>query len=576
MLWIDAICINQDDLKEKSEQVLGMKEIFASASLVIVWLGAATPATNVAVDMFNAFPGSVSFMALAARHKYRINNEQRQKLVKRSPQFENFIEFDIIPSLLRVVHFLMTKEWWYRAWVLQEFCAGKEACFACGSKKLRLAIFHNTIMSLNTLRDVSSDHVLDTAEQWLTTSKKDVPKRISKDEGTWQVEHAIRFLGQRLYHQHSSEQKKHLSLLDLLVIFYVNVQPRTQLRSTDPRDKIYGLLGIASDAEQPKIVPNYSKSVEEVCTEAAAKILSLGKLELLQYIHPQNPNMPSWVPDWEQDKRRITPYECLALENPFSADATMAAFQPRQIAGYQNVFECNGCMVDSVSSFSDFLRDDVIESFLAIVEMSSNKETQREFNALIKIHEHLSQIKQLCQRSALLNPSLYGPSNNWFNEALWRIPVADQEVMDGDSQRYQRATSESERRYNGLLNTIEAWNSLSIKRGDPDSRPVHAFFQNSFLPIVKNEFRFYTLYKNAVARTVSRRPYLTQKGYVGLGHEGMRVGDLMCILQGGPVPFLLRRTERGEYVLVSDTYVHGIMDGEFMKTRPELEIFRIV
>ena len=53
----------------------------------------------------------------------------------------------------------------------------------------------------------------------------------------------------------------------------------------------------------------------------------------------------------------------------------------------------------------------------------------------------------------------------------------------------------------------------------------------------------------------------------------MRIGDLVCILQGGPVPFLLRRTGRGEYVLVGDTYVHGIMDGEFMKTKPESEVF---
>ena len=55
----------------------------------------------------------------------------------------------------------------------------------------------------------------------------------------------------------------------------------------------------------------------------------------------------------------------------------------------------------------------------------------------------------------------------------------------------------------------------------------------------------------------------------------MRIGDMVCIFQGGPVPFLLRRTERGEYILVSDTYVHGIMDGEFMKTKPDLGVFRL-
>ncbi len=78
VLWRDAICINQDDLKEKSEQVLRMKEVFASASLVIVWLGAATPASNVAMDMFNAYPGNGPLVDQTAKLEHQINDEQRQ------------------------------------------------------------------------------------------------------------------------------------------------------------------------------------------------------------------------------------------------------------------------------------------------------------------------------------------------------------------------------------------------------------------------------------------------------------------------------------------------------------------
>ena len=575
VLWIDALCINQNDIKEKSEQVLRMKQIYAFASLVIVWLGAATLATDVAVDMFNAYYEKGPSLDLTARHTYRFRDEQRQELIQ-DPQFKNFIESNSISSILMVMQFLLVREWWYRAWVLQEFCVGSEVYFACGDKKLRLAIFDNTIMSLKTFFNVRSAHILYTPEQWITTSKEEKSKKSSETDSSTEMEHAMNFLKQRLYLQHSLEEKKNRSLLDLLVTFYVNVRPRSQLRSTDPRDRIYSLLGIASDAEQLKIVPNYSKSVEEVYTDTAAKILSLGKLELLHYVHPQNPNMPSWVPDWEGAKRHITPYEFRELDKPFSADATMAALQPSQTPGDPSVLECTGCTVDSVSSFSDFLADDTTKALLALAEMPSNKETRVEFDVLIKFHVHLSQIKQLCQRSALLNPSLYGSSDTWLKEALWRIPVTDQEMIDAHFTRYQRATSESERRYTGLLNTIEAWKSIGVRLGDPDPRPLPAFLQNEVLPIVQKESRHYALYRPAIMRTVSRRPYLTQKGYVGLGHEGMRVGDLVCILQGGPVPFLLRRTERGEYVFVRDTYVHGIMDGEFMKTRPGLETFRIV
>ena len=232
--------------------------------------------------------------------------------------------------------------------------------------------------------------------------------------------------------------------------------------------------------------------------------------------------------------------------------------------------------MDTAFVFSDFLTDDTTKALLAVAEMPCNREPRGKLDALITLYVHFSQIKQLCQRSAQINPSLYGPSNTWLNEALWRIPVADQEVVDARFPHFQRATSESERRYNGLLNIIEARESLGAKLKDPDPRLLPAFVQKNVIPIIQRNSIFDALYLPAVSRTVFRKPYLTQKGYVGLGHEGMRIGDLVCILQGGPVPFLLRKTERGEYVFVSDTYVHGIMDGECMKTKPELEGVRLV
>jgi hypothetical protein len=39
VLWIDAICINQEDSKEKSEQVMLMSEIYRNAGTVQIWLG---------------------------------------------------------------------------------------------------------------------------------------------------------------------------------------------------------------------------------------------------------------------------------------------------------------------------------------------------------------------------------------------------------------------------------------------------------------------------------------------------------------------------------------------------------
>lgn len=39
LLWADAVCINQDDVQEQSEQVALMAQVYSSADQVIVWLG---------------------------------------------------------------------------------------------------------------------------------------------------------------------------------------------------------------------------------------------------------------------------------------------------------------------------------------------------------------------------------------------------------------------------------------------------------------------------------------------------------------------------------------------------------
>jgi hypothetical protein len=74
--------------------------------------------------------------------------------------------------------------------------------------------------------------------------------------------------------------------------------------------------------------------------------------------------------------------------------------------------------------------------------------------------------------------------------------------------------------------------------------------------------------------------FLTERGYLGLGHEGFQIGDVVCVFTGGEVPFLLRGsdTSRGEmFRLLSECYVHGVMDGEVIQSpqSKRLERFEI-
>ena len=64
--------------------------------------------------------------------------------------------------------------------------------------------------------------------------------------------------------------------------------------------------------------------------------------------------------------------------------------------------------------------------------------------------------------------------------------------------------------------------------------------------------------------------FLTIGGYLGLGHEGFQIGDIVCIFIGGEVPFLLRQAKTphdGMFQLLSECYIHGVMDGQAMNNQ---------
>jgi hypothetical protein len=58
----------------------------------------------------------------------------------------------------------------------------------------------------------------------------------------------------------------------------------------------------------------------------------------------------------------------------------------------------------------------------------------------------------------------------------------------------------------------------------------------------------------------------TKKGYVGWAHPRSQKGDIICILEGCTVPVILRARAEGDFVLVGDGYVHGIMEGQELES----------
>ncbi|KAF7195370.1 Heterokaryon incompatibility protein 6, OR allele, partial [Pseudocercospora fuligena] len=100
-LWVDAICINQTDTAERSNQVASMVKIYLSARRVVVWLGLADSHSRAAVKHLDQ---------IAAR---------LWKLPEPVPSWL------ILPEEVLPIYQLSLRPWFGRLWIWQEVMSSK-------------------------------------------------------------------------------------------------------------------------------------------------------------------------------------------------------------------------------------------------------------------------------------------------------------------------------------------------------------------------------------------------------------------------------------------------------------------
>jgi hypothetical protein len=83
-------------------------------------------------------------------------------------------------------------------------------------------------------------------------------------------------------------------------------------------------------------------------------------------------------------------------------------------------------------------------------------------------------------------------------------------------------------------------------------------------------------YFNMMGWQRDRRPFLSEKGYVGLAPVLVQEGDVVVLFLGAKFPYVIRKKNDATYTFIGEAYVHGIMYGEFMKNEAEVKTFTLV
>ncbi|KAK7212619.1 hypothetical protein V2G26_019797 [Clonostachys chloroleuca] len=124
-LWIDALCINQEDAVEKSHQVHLMGKIYSKALLVLVWLGVAADGSDFVMDIMESRGACVDHSVQGHLQWYAEINYAGRDLAHFHPS--------CVATCTSIIKFF-ERQYWKRVWIVQELCLARDRRVLCGTK----------------------------------------------------------------------------------------------------------------------------------------------------------------------------------------------------------------------------------------------------------------------------------------------------------------------------------------------------------------------------------------------------------------------------------------------------------
>lgn len=142
LLWIDQICIDQENYAEREIQVALMAKIFRQAQRVICWLGLDDEKTRIAFDLITVLAAEESDLL-----SWQESNKRLTEAGYISKPSDVFITGNFPSSALVC---LVKNSWFGRLWIVQEVALASKLEFRCGSSSIDGNIFFEAIMRIST------------------------------------------------------------------------------------------------------------------------------------------------------------------------------------------------------------------------------------------------------------------------------------------------------------------------------------------------------------------------------------------------------------------------------------------
>ncbi|KAL8649751.1 MAG: hypothetical protein Q9210_004213 [Variospora velana] len=555
-LWVDAICIDQGNVDERTRQVQYMRLVYKYAARTIVWLGLKSPG----IDEVFRLAQVIAEIKDADRES---NGAVSQPAKVHLPELDIITE--IFEANTEAVHRLtdfFNRDYFVRIWCVQEVVVSRWCVAKCEDLEIDFMVLLSTIINVNMRR--TSMFAGRPLEFWNMIYMLKQPGRSNLP----------RVSGHAVEGSVGSLENLLIGTRDFL--------------ATDARDKIFSLLGISDEglmpvlalskvmhADRNSLSARFLHHAQRGLTSVAQRVNNLGPgidlarnqalkadynqgvvevyraftrfmmrksprmLDILSHVqHLDNPlsdSYPSWVPKWFQPRSASLiggigcflaglcdghfPYFALLHDSPLSGKS----IRP-------DILSLDGYQIDRVKSVSQLMNIGVLEELP--IEASWDHLVGTPFSTSFHTYRN-GEMLQMAFCKSLAAGCLGAALHQGFQlshshpNSNHRTHFTRQSHSDAAAYVMSRLDPSAFSYPGALASLREAASSGSLSGY---VRAVQAFSYN-------------------------RKVYLTQNGFLGIGPSLMNEGDEICVLFGGRVPFALRRMP-DHHVLIGETYIY--------------------
>lgn len=262
-LWVDALCINQSDLKERLQQVALMGEIYTQALGVIAWIGVASDSSPSVIQFILelADVSSLSPSNMAVRCLYDHVPGEVWHLYNGFTASDN-----VILGLVEGIYKFCTRAYWGRLWIVQEVLLAAKVTIQCGTLSLswdRLAAFFDQV------KVATDDHTTGTVG---LTELRDNPWLSPRSV---QQSSCNRLASARVHKRRVGRDHERAGKIPLLVLVS---KYAAGAKCSDDRDRVLGLCGLTTQCCFHVVSMSYETTFVEMCDKL-----------LLHHIHAHPP-----------------------------------------------------------------------------------------------------------------------------------------------------------------------------------------------------------------------------------------------------------------------------------------------